>query len=67
MNLFHLHVEKDRGTRSSAQTWLVVAESLLEAISVVPEGFSVKAVEVQLGTAGDPCLVVKSLAAPVLH
>jgi hypothetical protein len=67
MNLFHLHVEKEQGARSRSRTWLVVADSLFEAISIVPEGFSVKAVEVQLGAAVDPPRVIKSTPTPVVH
>ena len=67
MNLFHLHVEKKQGARSRSRTWLVVADSLFEAMTVVPEGFSVKAVEVQVGAAVDPPRVIKSIPAPVVH
>lgn len=65
MNLFHLHVEKE--ARSRSRTWLVVADSLFEAMTVVPEGFSVTAVEVQVGIAVDPPPVIKSSPAPVVH
>jgi hypothetical protein len=67
MNLFHLHVEKEPGATSRTRTWLVIADSLFEAISVVPEGFSVKAVEVQVGTAVDPRRVIKSTGASIVH
>lgn len=46
MNLFHLHVEKEQGATPHSSTWRVVADSLFEAMSVVPDGFAVKAVEV---------------------
>lgn len=67
MNLFHLHVEQEQGAVSRPRTWLVVADSLFEAISVVPDGFAVKAVEVQVGTAVDPPLAVGSLDVSVMH
>jgi hypothetical protein len=67
MNLFHLHVEKEQGARSRSRTWLVVADSLLEAMSVVPEGFSVKAVEVQVGAAANLPLAIKWIDAPIIH
>lgn len=67
MNLFHLRVEKEQGATSSSRTWLVVADSLFEAISVVPDGFSVKVVEVQVGAAVDPRRVIKSIGVPVVH
>jgi hypothetical protein len=67
MNLFLLHVEKEQGARSRSRTWLVVADSLFEAMSVVPEGVSVTAVEVQVGVAVDPPRVIKSSPAPVVH
>jgi hypothetical protein len=67
MNLFHLHVEGEQGATSRSRTWLVIADSLFEAISVVPDGFSVKAVEVQVGGAVDPRRVIKSIGVPVVY
>lgn len=67
MNLFHLHVEQEQGVVSNSRTWLVVADSLFEAISVVPDGFAVKAVEVQVGTAVDPPRAIRSADVPVTH
>ncbi len=67
MNLFHLHVEKEQGATSRSRTWLVVADSLFEAMSVIPEGFSVKAVEVQVGNAVDPRRFIKSSGTLVVH
>lgn len=54
MNLFHVHAEKERGEPRGPQTWLVIADSLLEAMSFIPEDFSVKAVEVGVGAAAGP-------------
>lgn len=67
MNLFHLHVEKEQGVMPRPQTWLVVADSLFEAMSVVPDGVAVKAVEVQVGAAVDPRRVIRPVAAPLTH
>jgi hypothetical protein len=43
-----------------------IADSLFEAMSVVPEGFSVKAIEVQVGLV-DPRRVIKRVGARVVH
>ncbi len=67
MNLFHLDAEIEQGATCGRWTWLVVADSLFEAMSFVPEGFSVKAIEVQVGTARGPLRVVASSGAPTIH
>ena len=67
MNLFHLHVEKEQGTMPRPQTWLVVADSLFDAMSVVPDDIAVRAVEVQVGAAVDPRRVIRRVAALVVH
>jgi hypothetical protein len=67
MNLFQLRVETDQATTLRSRTWLVIADSMLEAISVVPEGFSVKSVEVRVGTALHPHRLIKSTGTPVVH
>ena len=67
MNLFHLHVEKEHEAASRSRTLLVIADSLFEAISVVPEGFCVKAGEVQVATAVDPRRVIEPVGAPFIH
>jgi hypothetical protein len=38
MNLFRLHAEKEQGALLHSRTWLVVANSLFEAMSVLPDG-----------------------------
>ena len=70
MNLFRLQVEEDLAAKRQVRTWLVVADSLLDAISVVPEGFSVKAITVEVG----PALQARradtptaSIGAPLVH
>ena len=67
MNLFRLHVEKEQGAQPHSQTWLVVANSLFEAMSVLPDGFEVKSIEVRVGTAVDPRRVIRPVGAPVVH
>ena len=67
MNLFQLRIEREWGTTLRSRTWLIVADSLIEAISVVPEGFSVKSVEVRVSTAVHPQRLIKSTGAPVVH
>jgi hypothetical protein len=70
MNLFRLRVEKDFAAKRQVRTWLVVADSLLDAISVVPEGFSVKAITVEVGTdleARRPDTPIASIGAPLVH
>ena len=39
MNLFHLHAEKEQGRTRGPRTWVVIAESLFEAISLFPKAF----------------------------
>ena len=67
MNLFHVHAEKERGETRAPRTWFVIAGSLLEAMSLIPEGFSVKAVEVRLGTVEGPGRVIGSMGGPTIH
>lgn len=65
MNLFHLRAEKER---EAPTTWLVIADSLLEAMSLVPEGFSVTAVEVQVSVVAGPGRVIGWMGdAPTVH
>lgn len=67
MNLYHLHVESELGAWSNSRTWLVFADSLFEAICVVPDGFAVTAIEVQMGNAVDLRRVIKAMNGPVVH
>ena len=67
MNLFHLHVEKDQGQKRRPTTWLVIAGNLFDAMSSVPAGYSVKAVDVEVGTVGGPGRVIGWIAAPTFH
>ena len=67
MNIFHLSVEDKRLPEPRVQQMLVIAASLFEAVSVVPEDFSVKAIRVQIGTAVDASLMSKMIDTRVLH
>lgn len=67
MNIFHLHAEKEQGGTRDTGTWLVIADSLFDAISFVPEDFCVKAIEIQLAVAAGPGRVVGCFGAPTFH
>lgn len=67
MNLFHLHAEKEQDRPRGLRTWFVIAESLFEAICLVPEGFSVKAVEVRVGTVSGPRRLLGWMGSPRIH
>lgn len=67
MNLFHLHAEKEQGGMRGLRTWLVIAGTLFEAMSTVPEGYSVKAVEVQTGTVVGLGRVIGWKGAPTIY
>ena len=67
MSLFHLYAEKEQDRRRSLRAWLVIAESLFEAFSLVPEGYSVKAAEVRVGTVSGRRRVLRWTASPRIH
>ena len=67
MNLFHLHVEKDQGETLRPTTWLVIAGNVFDAMSSVPEGYSVKALDVEVGAVAGPGRVIARIAAPTMH
>ena len=67
MNIFHLHAEKEQGHGRDPGTWLVIADSLFEAISLLPEGFLVKTVEVQVAAVAGPGRVIGCIDAPTVH
>jgi hypothetical protein len=67
MNLYYLHVEIEHGAKSKSRILFVLADSLVGAISAVPDGCSVKAVEVQAGNAVEPRRVIKAVSGPVVH
>lgn len=67
MNIFHLHAEKDFGGTRDARLWLVVADSLFDAVSLVPEGFYVKAAEVQVAQVAGRSRVIGCFTPPTVH
>jgi hypothetical protein len=67
MNLYYLHVEIEPGVKSKSRTLFVLADSLFGAISALPDGFFVKAVEVQVGNAVEPRRVIKAVSGTVVH
>jgi hypothetical protein len=67
MNIFHLQAEKEQAGARDSGTWLVVADSLFDAISLVPDEFRVKAVDIQLAAVAGPGRVIGCFAAPPMH
>jgi len=67
MNIFHLHAEKESAGMRDARMWLVLADSLFDAVSLVPEGFYVKAAEVQIAAVAGPSRVIACFAPPTIH
>lgn len=67
MNLFHVHVEKEQGETLRPTMWFVIAGNLFDTMSSVPEGYSVKAVDVEVGTVAGPGRVIGWIAAPTVH
>ncbi len=68
MNIFHLHAERRSGGVREAGIWLVVADSLVDALSLVPQRLYVKAAEVQIAAVAGPSRVIACLARPtILH
>lgn len=67
MNLFHLHIEAEHDAMFRPHTWIVIAGSLRDALSVVPDGLSVKSVQIQPGIAVDPRRRVDRTDAPVIQ
>ncbi|CCA93129.1 hypothetical protein [Novosphingobium sp. PP1Y] len=52
MDLFRVEAEEEKqGEQKSTGTWLIAAGSLFGAMSLVPESYAVKSVNVQLDTA----------------
>ena len=49
MQLFHLHTVDDEHKASGTRTWLIIAGNLFEAMSLIPDGYTATAAEVQAG------------------
>ena len=58
MHIFHLHAEKRQGRTGDTRKWLVVADTLPDAVSLVPDGFCLESVEVQVARVPGPAGVV---------
>jgi hypothetical protein len=67
MNLFHLHIENEHGGMHDERNYLVIADSLFDAISFVPEGFRVKGIDIQVVAVAGPGRVIGCFAAPTVH
>ena len=67
MILFHVHAENEQGKTRAPRTWFVIAGSLIDAVSLIPDGLSVKAIEVRVGTVAGPGRVIGSLAESTVH
>ena len=51
MSLFYLYADSEQSKTPGRTIWLVIADCLFSAMLLVPEDFSVKAVEVRMGRA----------------
>lgn len=58
MHLIHVETVKDENQLSSARTWLVIADSLFEAMSLIPNDYRPKAAEVRPGAVSGPSRVI---------
>ena len=67
MNIFHLHTENEPEGKRDSCTWLVIAETLFDAVSLIPEGYRVKAADVQVAETTGPSRVVACFGRPTLH
>lgn len=67
MNLLHLHAEKDCGGLRDERMWLVIANSLFDAVCLLPDGCHVKAAEVQAAAVVGPGRVIGCFPMPTIH
>lgn len=67
MNLFRVEVEEGWNNTSSGRTWLVAADSLFDALSLIPDSSTVKSVEVQVAVAQGPGRVIGWMGPRVVH
>jgi len=67
MNLFHVYADRVQGERPGPRKWLVVADSLFEALSLIPRDRSVKAIEVQIGNVAGPVRLIGAMGARTVH
>ena len=64
MTIYHLEAEHELDEPTTLRTWLVVAESLFDAISLVPDDYTVKSAEVQLERASEAGRVIGWMGPP---
>jgi hypothetical protein len=64
---FSSSCREDRGWSTDAGMWFVVADSLLDAIALVPDGYCVKAVDIQVAAVIGPSRVIGCFARPTVH
>ena len=67
MNIFHLHTERAPDGASDSCTWLVIADTLFDAVSLIPAGYLVRAADVQLAGTPGPSRVIGCFDRPTLH
>lgn len=67
MNLFRVEAEREEDETDGARTWLVVADSLFEAVTLIPDGYSVKSIEVQLDAVSGPGQAFAWIGLRTLH
>lgn len=66
MHLFHLHTVNEEHKASGTRTWLIISGSLFEAMSLIPDGYTATAAEVQAGAVLGPGRVIGWMGAPFL-
>lgn len=67
MSLFYLYADSEHSKTPGRTIWLVIADCLFSAMLLVPEDFSVKAVEVRMGRATERRRVISSIGPNTIH
>jgi hypothetical protein len=67
MHLIHVDAINELNQVGGTRTWLIIADSLFEAISLVPAGYCAKEMAVQPGFASGPARVIGWLGAIVIR
>lgn len=66
MNLFHLNARSENPEERAQRTWLVVANSLPEAVSLVPRGHVLVSVEIHSPCKPGPARLLGWMGPPPL-
>lgn len=66
VQLFHLHTVMEEDDDRQTRTWLVIADNLFEAVSLVPEGYVPAEAEVRTGAVVGPGRVIGWMGMPSL-